>query len=336
MAAHAGLDRDEVRAILSLYHLEGPDEFGGCPGDCAYWVRSGERKFVLRVSDNKGIDEMIFEKEVLGHLERHELPVPRLVRNVAQGTFTPWSTRGRYVSLFEFLPGRRLGVFEVRPRHTRAVGQLLARVHRAMASFPRRRAHPHDLRGTLRVLGRLQNAYEKRRLARRFGRALDTLDHTLQLLRQAPWSDAPMGTVHGAMDLESVRFADHRVVGLTHFEQAVSERWTWDLANALHAWCWVPTPEQQGGPAGAFDLERVRSLLRAYHRMRPLSAGEQALLPHELRLSAARQAVRRLYEFELRRTAERRGGYQDFRHAQARLSALEVPRAEELVKASLR
>ena len=46
-------------------------------------------------------------------LDIDELPVPRLVRNVAQGTFTPWSTRGRYVSLFEFMPGRALGLFEV-------------------------------------------------------------------------------------------------------------------------------------------------------------------------------------------------------------------------------
>lgn len=333
VVAYAGLDRDEVRAILSLYHLEGPDDFGGCTGGrCAYWVRTGERKFVLRVSDNKGIDEMIFEKEVLGHLERHELPVPRLVRNVAQGTFTPWSTRGRYVSLFEFMPGRVLGLFEVRPRHLRAVGQVLARTHRALGSFPRRRAHAHDLRGVLRVLGRLQNGYDKRRIARRFGRDLDVLDHTLQLLREAPWSEALMGTVHGNPELESFRFVDHKVVGLCNFEQAISERWTWDLAAAIHAWCWVPSAEQQGGPAGTYDPDRVRSLLRAYHRMRPLTPGERAVLPHELRLAAARQAVHSLYESELRR----RGAYRDYRQHTARLCALEVPKAEELVQLSLR
>ena len=62
------------------------------------------------------------------------------------------------------------------------------------------------------------------------------------------------------------------------------------------------------------------------------SPGERAVLPHELRLAAARQAVHSLYESELRR----RGAYRDYRQHTARLCALEVPKAEELVQLSLR
>lgn len=336
MATPFALDREEVRAILSLYHLEGPEDFGDVGASKpAYWVTAAGRKFFLRVTEDRRIDDMIFEKDVLTHLVRHDLPVPGLVPNVARGTFTPWAARGRYVSLFEYVPGRRLGLFEVRPKHTLRIGQLCARLHRALGTFGRRRPHGPGLEAAESLLGRLEHAAQRRRLPKRHHPHLSTFSQTIERQRAVKRLGAPSGVVHGDLGLSSLRFERGRPSGVVGFERAGVQRWTWDLACALHAWTWAPDPSPGGGPRGRFDPELTRSLLRAYDRMRPLSGLERSLLPEDLRLVVAHEGLSRMARYELSR-AKKKGPYRDYRHCSARLEALEGGGAERLVQTALR
>lgn len=336
VAPSAALGRDEVQAILSLYHLEGLEDFGGLsPDSGAYWVTACGRSFLLRLSPRRSFRDMVFERDVLAHLRKHDLPVPALIPNVAQGSFTPWSRKGRYVSLFEHLPGRALGVFEIRARHTQRVGQVYAAMHRAMAGFARHRAHPFGRSSAHQLHERLQRAAQGRRLARRHQPAVTMVGEALKALAPFDAQTQPGGVVHGAPEVQSLRFADHRVVGLLNLDRSGTHRWTWDLAGAVSAWCWTAAVTQGGGPQGEFDEGRTRALLRAYHRMRPLSRCEQALLPDELRLVAAHEALLRMAAHELGR-GQRASRYKDYRHHTARLEALSEGRAEALVQDALR
>lgn len=332
MGARAQLDRDEVRAILSLYHLEGPDDFGAA-GGASVWVEVGAKKYVLRVLDHKRIDDMIFEKEVLGHLERHGLPVPRLVRNVAQGTFTPWSSRGRYASLFEFLPGRPVGVFELRAQHARRIGHLCARMHRELGDF-RKRADPVlDPGGIEARLRRVRRAVETKRLPRRFHPHLEVIEAAWAACAPMP-ADLPGGVVHGRFGLSALRFLEQEVVGLVDFEGAGRGRWISDLAAAVHEVGWRPATDQRGGPAGRFDASRVRALLRAYHRVRPLEDAERRALPDELRLHALDRVLDRICLYEMRPPSRRPKPYRDYRHYVARLEALQAGAADRFAGVS--
>lgn len=333
-AAPVALNRDQVRAILSLYHLEGPDALGGlCPGKPTCWVQAAGRKFFLRVSQNRRADDMIFEKDVLAHLQRCALPVPSLVRNVAQGTFTPWSVRGRYVSLFDFVPGRPLGVFELRAEHARGVGRTCARVHNALSGFTPHRPYARGIASTESLMARLDRGLAGRRLARRFEPDLNRLRGTIETQVGIDRSEIPVGTIHGDMGVSSFRFDGAHPVGIVDFVAAGTHRWTWDLASAVLAWGWAPSTKQCGGPAGLFDSDRVNGLLRAYDRARPLSIREQAILPDELRLCAAHNAVERLAHHDLARPKTH--SYRDYRHFTARLDALADGAAERMVKVAL-
>lgn len=336
VAPSAALGRDEVQAILSLYHLEGLEDFGGLsPESGAYWVTACGRRFLLRLSPRRSFRDMVFERDVLAHLRQHDLPVPALIPNVAQGSFTPWSRQGRYVSLFEHLPGRALGVFEIRARHTHRVGQVYAAMHRALGTFDRHRTHPFGRSSAQQLCGRLERAAQARRLARRHQPALTMVGEVLQALAPFDASAQPGGVVHGAPEVQSVRFAKNRVVGLLNLDRSGAHRWTWDLAGAVSAWCWTAATTQGDGPHGHFDRDRVRALLRAYHRMRALSPAEQALLPDELRLVAAHEALLRMAAHELGR-GQRASRYKDYRHHTARLADLSQGRAEALVQDALR
>ena len=340
MPGNVVLDQEEIRSILSLYHLDDLEDFGGnheTSFHTSYWVQAGGRRYDLRITERKTLDDMVYERDLLQQLARAGLPVPVLVRNVARGTFTPWERRGRYISLFEHMPGRALGVFEIRARHARAVGRQLGEVHRAASGLRRRRANPVGLGHLRDRLDRLENALERRRLARRFAPAIALMAEDLarqeaRLLRSA----LPVGAIHGGLTVARARFRGDALVGLVHFEGACRDRQVLDLAAAISAWCWEPSPKQQGGPAGRFRLTKVRALLDGYQRARALTAGERVALPEELRFVALRSAIDWLFSHELSRAARTRGRpYQDYRHHTARLELLADGRAEAMIERAL-
>lgn len=341
VAGNVVLDREEVRSILSLYHLEDLEDFGG-NNDTAihtsYWVKAGGRRYDLRITERKTLDDMVYEKDLLIQLKQAGVPVPILVRNVARGTFTPWARRGRYISLFEHMPGRPLGIFEVRARHTRIIGRVLGEMHRAAAGFRRRRSTPWSLATLLDKLGRLERALDRRRLALRFAPAVKAFREELRRQEERlTKSIVPMGAVHGHVSVSRARFGSDDLVGLIEFESACRDRLILDLAIAVSEWGWEPSPKQRGGPAGRFRVAKVRALIEGYQRNRVLSTSERDELADELRFVAAREGIKRLITHDLSRVG-RDGSrvYKDHRHYLARLEALSQSRAEQLVERALR
>lgn len=321
----AGLDREQIRSILSLYHLDPLEDFGGLVDgerNSSYWVRVAGRKYVLRVIERTRVDDLVYEKELLLHLGRYDLPVPRLLRNVARGTFTPWAARGRFVSLFEHSDGRPVGVFEIRPRHARAIGRFLGHLHLATTGFHRSRECSTSLWHLDERLTRLETALKKRRLPRRLAPTLERLRSEMDRQTALVRDGLPQGTIHGSLWVRHTRWRPSGLVGVLGFETSARERYLWELAIALSDWCWQPSTRQRGGPAGRFSVPRIRAFLDGYGAIRPLAPEEWVLFGDELKLAAIAQAITSLCEGELVRVSSG-PAYRDYRHALARLDALE-------------
>lgn len=333
------LSKDEVRSILSLYHLDALEDFGGIPEgsiNTSYWVQVDGRRYFLRITERKRVRDMIFERLLLDHLSRAQLPVPRLLENVAKGTFTPWSRRGRFVSLFEYLEGRDLGIFEVRPAHVRQVAQFAARMHLATRDFTRTKKNEYDLQALEKKLKKLETAISQKKLSPEL--AHDVAHLTLELNRQKKRSfeHLPRGTVHGDLFVDNVKWHANKISGVIDFEMSSSERLTWELAVGINAWCWTPSAEQHGGPSGYFDRAKVIAFLKGYSTVRELEKDELEALSQDLRLAASRFAITRLVDFELKVLPPERRVYKDYRHFMQRLVALsEGGGAEGLLAAAL-
>lgn len=328
------LNRDEVRSILSLYHLDSLEDFGGITEgsiNTHYWVLVSGRRYFLRITERKRVQDMIFERELLEHLSRAAMPVPRLIENVAKGTFTPWSVRGRFVSLFEYMDGRDLGVFEIRPHHARAVGRFSAKMHLSTQGFRRLRRNEFDLLGLDRQLQRIDSALRSGRLAPRFGGDVQLLADELERQRKRSVDHLPRGTVHGDLFVDNVKFRDGKLSGVIDFEKAATERFTWEIAVALNAWCWEPSPIQRGGPAGRFDPNRTRAFIRGYASVRKPGREEERALADDMRLAAASIAIGRICDHELKK----RRAYKDYRHYTERLRYLRAGGAECIVTDAL-
>lgn len=327
------LDRDELCSILSLYHLEGLEDFGELPSSAqqqVYWIQVSGRRYLLRFSARRRFADMVFEKEFVAHLRRLGLPVPRVLENVASGSFTPWSARGRYVCLFEDTGGRRLGLFELRTRHARAIGDFLGRMHRAGDTFGDDRAPVTALERLDGAWGRLEKALARASVARRLGAVVAPLaaEVSRQLARRPR---GPQTLVHGDLFVGSTRFREDQLVGVLDFASAGLERATWDLAMGVNAWCWEPSARQMGGPAGSYSLPKTRGLLAAYEAVRPLSDTDRQELAADLRLVPLYHAVTRLLDYEVSASRAARV-YRDYRHFVARLGALADGGAESLLE----
>jgi homoserine kinase type II len=338
VAVHILLSREEVSSILSLYHIDDLEDFGGIAEgsvNSAYWVQVRGRRLFLRITEKKRIQDMIFEKKLLRHLEGHGLPVPHLIENVAKGSFIPWSKRGRYVSLFEFLGGRELGVFEVRAKHVRAIGVFAGRMHAVSEDFDGTRENEFRLEKLEQKLERLERSVKSRRLAGRFAEDIVTLRREFDRQSKRRFGRLPQGTIHGDLFVDNVKFQGDKLVGVIDFEMGATERLVWELAVVINAWCWVPSAQQMGGPAGSFSLPRVEAFFRGYSAHRALAPAEITAMPQELRLVAMRYALSRLVDFELKRLPPERRVFKDYRHFMERLRVLSEGGAEALVEAAV-
>lgn len=324
---------------MSLYHLDDLEEFEGIREgsiNTTYWVRSNGEDFFLRITEGKRVQDMIFEKEILARLRKAGLPVPELIPNVAGGTFTPWSEGGRFVSLFRYMSGRELGAFEVRPQHVHQVARFAAKMHAAMAGFDLIRRNEFSRESLDRKMSAMLAAVNQGGLDPAFAPDLATLDAELAHQTARVVEHLPRGTVHGDLFVDNAKFEGDELCGMIDFEMSATERLSWELAVLINAWCWEPSAGQHGGPAGRFDLERVRAALDGYSSIRPLEPEEKEALPAELRFAAARFAITRLYDFELNPIPSERRVYKDYRHFMARLFALSNGNAEKLIAAATR
>jgi len=315
------LTKDQIDSILSMYRLDAPDAWTGeLKGDreegALYVVRVQGADYVLRLLQRRTVDEMTFEKDLLLHLNRLGFVVPRLLQNMAKGAFTPWTRRGRYVSVFRYPEGRALGRFEIRAPHLRRLGAWLARFHQAAQSMAQRpRPRP---RATLDgKLGRLARAIERKRMARRHAPMVEELKAAAAAL--PPRVSLPDGLVHGRLGLGAVRFGRKgRLGGVTDFEDARRGALVTDLARVVTEWCWCPDAEGFQGPSGTFRIDRLQAFLRSYNEARPLLREEWSALEPEVRRTCLHEAADRLLQSELR---PRSPAYRDPRHYVARLRA---------------
>lgn len=326
------LDRAEIQSVLSLYHIDDLTDYGLVRTELfstTYWVKALEEKYFLRVSLRRRFTDMVFEKDLLAYLRSQELSVPSFVENVASGAFTPWSSRGRYVTLFKFVEGRALGQFQLDSEHTKQIGDFLGRFHCLGDNFSPRKAKRDLLEILQKEIHRVQG-----RLSEEPGRA-NLTDAVKRLEGELAAQNSrslqgPSGLHHGSLSITAAHFLRDKLMLVRDFSRSSHERFTLDLAIAINSWCWDVSSRQRGGPAGLYSPARLKAFLAAYTVHRPLGRTDYLQLADDLRLTALATAIHRIKNYET--SEESDDLFEDYRHYTARLEALENKRAIELLE----
>lgn len=316
MAILTPLSLDDARRIGALYGLEVAEAAGilaGSVNSNYALAQGGGGRVFLRVFEEQGAAAAAREARLLDHLCAGGVRTPRPLRRLDGAGFIA-EHAGKPVALFPWVEGEALCQARVTPDATRRVGEALARVHLAGASFEGAPASRFDLG----ALGARLTGLERAALEPEVARDAAALGARLERIRgdAVRAGPAPEALIHGDLFRDNVLWEGGEgeggeIAALLDFESASRGSAAFDLAVTMLAWCFGDDLDE--GLAGA--------LAEGYASVRPPSPAEGARLFHESELAALRFAITRITDFELRPKGS--GVYKDYRRFLARQRALE-------------
>jgi homoserine kinase type II len=284
MAVYTDVPAEELASFLGDYEIGELLAYKGIAEgveNSNFLVHTGHGYFILTLYEKRvAPGDLPFFLGLMEHLANKGLTCPQPVKNrhgAVLGTLG-----GRPAAIVTFLEG--LWIRQPSARHCAAVGEALAKLHRAGAHFPLTRANALSV-GGWRPLFRVAAA----RATEVCSGLEEALDAELSFLEHAWPTDLPRGVIHADLFPDNVFFLHDQLSGLIDFYFACTDTLAYDLAICLNAWCF----EQDQ----AFNVTKGRALLEAYARIRPLSGAERARLPLLARGAALRFLLTRLVDW---------------------------------------
>jgi len=251
-----------------------------------YFVTTEIGDYVLTLYERLPAADLPFYLGLMAHLAQANLPVPM-----------PEADRdGHYFSTLNGKPAgliaRVVGAPQLAPTaaHCAAIGEVLARMHLAVADYPRSLA---NARGRA---WRETTAQAVRPFLTETQQQL--LDAEMAAVRDGGMEQLPGGAVHADLFRDNVLFEDPeetRIGGIIDFGFAATDAFGYDLAITVNDWC-IADPA-----IGDLDAARVNAMLAAYQHVRQPTAAEKAHWPLLLRAGSLRFWLSRLYDYYLPR-----------------------------------
>ena len=310
MAVYTHLTDRALRQLLRPFKLGDLIDARGISAgtrNTIYDIRAERGHFILRILENRSQLDARFEEVLLQRLGERGLPVPRMMGAGRRGFIVSIAPR-QQLSIFQFLPGREVGVFEVTVDHASQVGMFLANMHQAARGLGRQRRNRFDVPHIERTLKLCQQAS----LPEAARQDVELLVN--EVSRHQTPRDLPRGVLHSDLFIDNARFQNGVLCGVIDFEMACTGPLMYDLAVAITDWAFLHDQ---------FLPERAAALLRGYETVRPLKQQERHALYDLCRFAAARFATTRLYDFEVRRRPQAQRLYKDYRHFLQRLISLQ-------------
>jgi len=300
MAVYTALDESELARWLAAHGVGSLVEWHGISSgieNSNFFVttKSGdeERRFVLTLFERLGADDLHFYLALMQHLARHDVPCPAPTPDAGGALFA--TLAGKPAALVTRLPGH--AVLAPTPAHCASIGKALATMHEAGRTFSLHQQNPRGIdwweAAALRVREFLTDAQ------------CALLDEEMTLLSsrwRATVARLPQGPIHGDLFRDNALFVDAgtddaRLGGLIDFYFAGCDAWLLDLAVCANDWC-------VDAANSVFDAPRLRALLDAYRRVRPLTGEEEDAWPMVLRAAALRFWLSRLDDLHRPRPAQ--------------------------------
>jgi len=283
MAVYTEVAYEDLELFLEEYDLGQVRSFKGIAEgveNSNYLLSTDQGTFILTLYEKRvAPEDLPFFLGLMEHLAREGIDCPtplpgrdgRSLREIC----------GRPAAIISFLEG--VWPRRILPQHCRLLGEAMARLHLAGASFNMHRDNALSVGGWRPLLeATAPRAHEVQE-----GLA-EALESELAYL-EANWpSSLPEGIIHADLFPDNVFFLGDRLSGMIDFYFACNDCFAYDLAICLNAWCFERD--------NAFNITKARCLLQAYRQVRPFTSEELEALPLLARGSALRFLLTRLYD----------------------------------------
>ena len=284
MAVYTEVSDEELEEFLSQYDLGGLVSFKGIAEgveNSNYLLGTGTGTYILTLYEKRvHRDDLPYFLGLMEHLAGQGIACPTPIRGSDGRALRQLCSRpAAIISFLEGVWPRR-----VQPRHCALLGDTMARMHLAGASFAGERANALSIEGWRRLFRQVEARADEVRpdLAAEIAGELAHLE--------AHWPrDLPAGIVHADLFPDNVFFLADKLSGLIDFYFACNDFFAYDLAICLNAWCFETDR--------SFNITKARQMLSAYREVRPFSDTELEALPLLARGSALRFLLTRLYDW---------------------------------------
>ena len=290
MAVYTDVAAEELEAFLAGYEIGALLSYKGIAEgveNSNFLVHTSGGNFILTLYERRvAAADLPFFLGLMEHLARRGITCPQPVKN-REGAMLG-HIAGRPAAIITFLEG--MWIRRPSAGHCGALGEALAKLHRAGADFPQTRANALSVAGW-------------RPLYAAVGPRCDTIQPNLSAALAAQLEEVekswpgnlPQGVIHADLFPDNVFFLGDKLSGLIDFYFACTDALAYDLAICLNAWCFEPDH--------SYNVTKGKSLLAAYGAVRPLSPAEREALPLLARGAALRFLLTRLVDWFDERSA---------------------------------
>ena len=284
MSVYTTVDRDQLKQFLNRYDLGVIADFEPIAAGITnsnYALQTDRGSFVLTLYEHHSDDELDYMLRLQCHLAQRGVHSSQPVKDRRGELFS--SLNNRPVAIIRRLKGE----VKTSPdfHQCALIGTELARFHLAGQDFDLLRTNPRGLDWIIAVRDMLLDNLDNNDL-----RAIES---TLLTAQKLDLDSLPRGAIHGDLFHDNALFYDEKhdgdkLGGILDFDYACTDSFALDLAVLLNDWC-IDEHSQ-------LVETRVRAVVDAYQKQRPLEAIEIEALPLLLRLAALRFWLSRLYD----------------------------------------
>jgi homoserine kinase type II len=291
MAVYTQVTFDEASALierLGLGPLTALESVRSGIENTNYFLETPQGAWVLTLFERLTEAELPFYLHLMKHLAGRGIPVPEPQADAAGALLH--TLKGKPAAVVDRLPGHH----HLAPdnAHAATVGNVLARMHLAVADFGLRQPNLRGLDWIAETVPVVLPFLDPAQAAL----IEDELAFQRHLAASPACSTLPRGVIHADLFRDNVMFEGDRLTGLFDFYFAGVDSFLFDIAVCLNDWC-------IDLESGRLVEERAAAFVAAYDAVRRLESIELRLMPALMRAAALRFWTSRLWDLHLPRSA---------------------------------
>lgn len=286
MSVYTNVSEQELAQFLKSYDLGKPQALVGISAgveNSNYFLDTDRGRFVLTLFERLSPAKIPYFLDLTDWLSAQGIPCPRPMHGRNGSSLSTLCNKP--AAIVQCLSGRSIEGRAPYAHEIQALGELLARMHKAGKGFPQRHPNPAGYQwwqDTARHLMPHLRPEDRQ-----------TIHDELQYQAGIQRENLPGGVIHADLFPDNVLFEGPQISGTIDFYYAGDDAWLYDLAVVANSWC--------ADPDGSLNNTLTQTLWKAYIDARPLQHGEEDLWFAMLRAAALRFWLLRLDALHFRR-----------------------------------